>query len=322
MRALEREDLLTVLRLLSTRGVGTRKLGGILNECLSRGMTPAQILGLSEDKLAADFRLSVDSIRAFAASANVASRLWDELTEHAVQILVRGWLGYPEHLWMAQGDDAAPVLFVIGNLEVFRRPAVGFCGSRKASERGLDIAAECARFLVTNGFNVVSGYAHGVDLAAHRAALEAGGTTTLVLAEGILHFRVKADIKAVANPTNLLVVSEFPPRIPWAGRHAMTRNRTICGLSNAMILVESGADGGTFDCGKAALNQRCPLFVVEYAQPPDSAGGNAFFLERGARALRRGRAGQASLNAVMAAASAPSSEDDGSRQDQLPFEHD
>jgi predicted Rossmann fold nucleotide-binding protein DprA/Smf involved in DNA uptake len=164
---------------------------------------------------------------------------------------------------------------------------------------------------------VVSGYAHGVDLSAHRAALEAGGTTTLVLAEGILHFRIKTDIKGLTSETNLLVVSEFLPRLPWSGRHAMARNHTICGLSNAMILVESGAEGGTFECGKAALEQKRPLFVVEYAQPPQSAEGNAFFLERGASALRRSRAGPANLEAVMAAAAASVNGSD--RQNQLPF---
>jgi predicted Rossmann fold nucleotide-binding protein DprA/Smf involved in DNA uptake len=147
--------------------------------------------------------------------------------------------------------------------------------------------------------NVVSGYAQGVDLAAHRGALSAGGSTTLVLAEGILHFRLKRDIKSIASDSNFVAMLEFPPTLPWSGRNAMVRNHTICGLSNAMILVESGAEGGTFECGKAALDQHCPLFVVDYEKRPDSAAGNAFFLQRGAIPLRRTRAHRANLMPVI-----------------------
>jgi predicted Rossmann fold nucleotide-binding protein DprA/Smf involved in DNA uptake len=235
-------------------------------------------------------------------------------------VLIRGWPGYPRQLVVSRGANAPPVLFAIGNVQVLERPGVGFCGSRKASLRGLEIAGECARHLALSGFNVVSGYAHGVDLAAHQAALEAGGTTTLVLAEGILHFRIKASLKRLAAEANFLAISELPPRLPWSGRQAMARNHTICGLSTAMILVESGAEGGTFECGKAALEQCCPLFVIDYAQPPDSAEGNAYFLARGAQALRRSRAGEANLEPVIAAASGRSACNGGREQAQLPFE--
>ncbi|HEY5311533.1 MAG TPA: DNA-processing protein DprA [Pirellulales bacterium] len=309
------------MQLLCTRGVGARTLGRILDDCSKRGMRPAEIVGLPDDELAARFRLSPDLPSALAASTDTARQLWKELTEHTVHVLVRGWPGYPTNLRAARGDDAPPVLFALGNLDLLQRPSVGFCGSRRASERGLTIASDCARFLSKNAVNVVSGYAHGIDLAAHRGALEANGSTTVVLAEGILHFRIKSDIKGFANESNLLVISEFPPRLPWAGRQAMARNRTICGLSNALILVESGAEGGTFECGKAALDQRCPLFVVEYAQPPVSAEGNAFFLRRGARALRRSRSGQASMEAVVAAAAMPSGDNGGGQRGELPFEH-
>jgi predicted Rossmann fold nucleotide-binding protein DprA/Smf involved in DNA uptake len=139
-------------------------------------------------------------------------------------------------------------------------------------------------------------------LVAHRSALEANGATTLVLAEGILNFRLKSEIKSLVTSQNLIVLSEFSPRLPWSGRNAMTRNRTICGLAEAMVLVESGAEGGTFECGKTALELRRALFVVEYAEPPVSAAGNAYFLTRGGRPLRRNRAGQPNLDDIIKAA--------------------
>lgn len=317
MRIIDEDEIRVVLRLLGAKGIGSRTLGRILDDCLGRGVSLAEFGKPSGNELATRFRLPADSAHSFDSGADAASRLWEELAEHAVHVLVRGCPGYPEHLRAARDQSAPPVLFAIGNLDLFQQPAVGFCGSRKASERGRGIASECARFFAAKGVNVVSGYANGVDLAAHRAALDAGGTTTLVLAEGILHFRVKADIKSFVSDANMLAVSEFPPRLPWTGRSAMARNHTICGLSNAMILVESGAEGGTFECGKVALEQRCPLFVVEYAQPPASAEGNAFFLQRGAHALRRSSSGSANLEALMAVASSRAAEDNGNQQNKL-----
>jgi DNA protecting protein DprA len=303
---IQKADLIILLRLLSTRGIGPRTVGHILNDWLTHQWMLTDIAGLSATELKARYRLSFESLRRFESNEREAERLLDELSERSIQVLVRGTTSYPPRLWMARGKDAPPILFASGNLSTFQRPAIGFCGSRKASERGLAITSECARIVALSGINVVSGYAHGVDFAAHRAALAAGGTTTVVLAEGILHFRVKSGIREIVNDSNLLVISEFLPRIPWSARQAMTRNRTVCGLSSAMILIESGEFGGTFECGNAALDQRCPLFVVEYASPPDSATGNALFLQRGARALRRSHSGVANLNEVISAATAPS----------------
>jgi DNA protecting protein DprA len=179
------------------------------------------------------------------------------------------------------------LLFARGNIKLLAEKAVGFCGSRKASQKGLAVAGECAAELAKRRINVISGYAHGVDLAAHRSALEAGGVTTFVLAEGILHFRIKSDVKDLITEDNHVVVSEYMPRLPWLARNAMQRNKTICGLSNAVVVIESGLKGGTFEAGKTALLLRRPLFVAEYAQPAESAEGNAYFLRQGARFLRK-----------------------------------
>jgi DNA processing protein len=109
--------------------------------------------------------------------------------------------------------------------------------------------------------------------------------TTLVLAEGILHFRVKRDLEDLLDTKNSLVISEFPPRLGWIARNAMQRNRTICGLSDVVIAVESGMTGGTFAAGQTALELMRPFFVVDYPTPMPSAAGNRYFLGNGARAL-------------------------------------
>lgn len=84
-------------------------------------------------------------------------------------------------------------------------------------------------------------------MAAHRAALESGGTTILVLCEGILNFYFKKDFKDIWDWDRIAVISEFLPGIPWSVRNAMQRNKTICALSRAMLLVESGTNGESIE---------------------------------------------------------------------------
>jgi DNA protecting protein DprA len=290
-----------VLRLLTTRGVGERTIDRILSDILASGKDLAGVLALPVRELVTRYRMKPKSAETFLGENGFADGLARELNEQGVSILLKGTPGYPEHLSNALGAKAPPVLFALGNLDLLQMPAVGFCGSRKASEKGLSVTAECAGALAAQGVNVISGYAHGVDLAAHSSALEAGGVTTIILAEGILGFKIKSDIKNLINNDNYLVVSTYSPRLPWSGRQAMARNRIICGLSNAMIVIESGDKGGTFEAGKAALELQRPLFVIDYANPAPSASGNAYFLKRKAEALRRNRSRQPNLDRVLMA---------------------
>ena len=284
-----------ILNLLLAKGVGTKTLSDIVDKLVARGLSPDDTgIDVLADELhwRAELRANVHSVQ------EQADLLAEQIERQNIRILVRGFDPYPQKLIRLLGKDAPPVLFAKGNLALMEAKAVGFCGSRHASAKGIHVAGESARQLGEKGINVVSGYAKGVDLTAHCAALDAGGTTTIVLAEGILHFNAKREIKALLNDVNYLVVSEYSPRLPWAARNAMQRNRTIIGLSDAMIVVESGTTGGTFACAEAALELQHPLFVVEYAVPAESAGGNQQFLSQGAQPLRGDRHGRPILTKV------------------------
>ena len=167
--------------------------------------------------------------------------------------------------------------------------ALGFCGSREASEKGLATAWHSAEILAREGINIVSGFASGVDMNAHRASLACGGTTTVVLAEGILRFRVKKEIREEWDEHRTLVVSEFGPNLPWSISHAMQRNRTICGLSRAMVLIEARTTGGSIQAGRDCLKLGLPLFAAVYEGAPESATGNEELLAHGARRLMKSR---------------------------------
>src|SRR5262249_24552307 len=143
------------------------------------------------------------------------------------------------------GDQAPPVLFLAGNAALLERRAVSFAGARNATEEGLRLTNDLAHRPAGPGGDIVRGDAHGGGLAGPRAALAAGGTTALVLAEGILRFQAKPGLAELLGDDNFAVVSEFPPRLPWSVGNAMQRNATVCGLADVVIIIEAGQTGGT-----------------------------------------------------------------------------
>ena len=284
-------------------GVGAAGLRNVFRKLAHEDLEPRNLLNLEDWKLQKKLDLKPESISAPRSPADQAIELWQNLEANGITVLVRGFHGYPERLNFVLGDNAPAILYVTGNRELLDKPSAGFSGSRLASAQGIEITRQTARLLAKESINVVSGYAKGVDIAAHSGALEAGGTTTIVLAEGILHFRLKEkDLPWLGDDpmSRILVISEFPPRLPWKAHNAMTRNRTICALSDALVVSESGMEGGTFAAGNAALNLSVPLFCVKYAQPTESASGNAYFLTHGAIPLQRSPEGQPNVTKLIA----------------------
>ena len=141
-------------------------------------------------------------------------------------------------------------------------------GSRNPDEDALELAQKAARELVRAGRVVVSGCAAGVDSAAHREALDAGGNTIGVLSQGILATRTLEAFAATADPSSFLLVSEFPPKRTWDAGAAMSRNRTICALADAVIVIQAGVRGGSQHAGASALKMGKPTFTFA---PPDAA---------------------------------------------------
>lgn len=239
-----------------------------------------------------------ETMQSISSNEIIAEQLCNRLESNHVLMLSEQDEGYPEKLKDRLGRDCPPVLFLKGNKNLLDSSCVGFCGSRKVSSKGAVITEQCAYQLANKNITVVSGYAGGTDIAAHRAALEAGGNTIFVLAEGILGNKVKNEISDCLNESNHLFVSQFLPDSVWSASNAMRRNSLIIGLSKAMILVESGKTGGTFAAGEESLKRKLPLFVVDYAKPEVSAEANPYFIEHGGNPIRS-RGGLPNMDAVI-----------------------
>jgi DNA protecting protein DprA len=273
---------------------GGESLDGPLMDAhfLRETLTPAQVAALPESR---------ERVR----------RHWDELERNNIKALSIADSAYPTALRRTLGDSAPVLLLCAGNLDILNSVSVGFCGSREASEKGLATARDSSTLLASVGVNIVSGFAAGVDMNAHRAALVSGGTTTVVLAEGIVRFRIKREIQDVWDEHRALVVSEFGPNLPWSVSHAMQRNKTICGLSRAMVLIEARSTGGSIQAGRDSFKLGLPLFAAVYGAP-ESATGNEELLSQGAKRLYKSRSSDLPnirpiLEAVTARMEAPSS---------------
>jgi DNA processing protein len=159
-------------------------------------------------------------------------------------------------------SDAPREVHVRGRVPA-RRECVAIVGARAATPYGLRVAGTLARDLATVGFTVVSGLARGIDAAAHRGALEAGGATVAVLPAGLdhvtpPHHRDLADRIAACGA----LFSEYASGPPWGAGAFVRRNRLIAAQSSAVVVVEAGVDSGALSTAKCACALGRPLFAV------------------------------------------------------------
>ena len=260
-----------ILKLLNVPGIGNVKVKRILDNCFQKGISVKDFVeGLARDDRK-NHLLTTSQISSLVVRDSRLDNQCKAIKEQDIRILTIGDSNYPARMVSSLNNKAPMLLFAKGDIRSLTKPCLGFCGSRKASEKGLKTAWDCADQMARKGVNIISGYASGVDMTAHKAALQVGGTTTLVLAEGILNFRIKRDLKDVFDESRVLILSEFLPGIPWSVRNAMQRNATICSLSQVMVLIEAEKKGGSISAGRTSLKMGRPLFAPVYEGMPPTA---------------------------------------------------
>lgn len=156
-------------------------------------------------------------------------------------------------------------LWVLGQarLDQVTDRAVSVVGTRDISGYGQHVTAELCHDLAADGWTVVSGAAYGVDGAAHRAALTAGGTTVAVLGCGIDRAYPAGHAALLARiAENGLVVSEHPPGTPAAGYRFLARNRLVAGLGDGVVVVEAGWRSGARSTARWARELNRPALAV------------------------------------------------------------
>ncbi len=168
---------------------------------------------------------------------------------------------FPELL--AQISNPPLLLYVDGNPDVLHLPALAIVGSRNPTKGGARTAFEFAHHLAGAGFTIVSGLAQGIDSAAHRGALAAGGTTIAFLGHGIDRV-YPASNKELAHEIAAkgALVSEYPLGMHPGKHHFPERNRLISGLSLGTLVVEAARRSGSLITARLAAEQGREVFAL------------------------------------------------------------
>jgi DNA processing protein len=268
------EELVDSVRLSLVSGVGPL----LRKALLERFSTPAAVLAAGKDDLQAVPGIGPKiATRILAARDEIDAELELQIAaDHGIDVLVESSDDYPRPLRTIH--DPPGVLFRRGKPNAQDEMAVAIVGTRHATRYGLAQAERLAASLARTGFTVVSGLARGIDAAAHRGALAAGGRTIAVLGSGLLeiyppeHAKLADEVAASGY-----ILSESPPRMmPLSGAFPQ-RNRIISGLTLGTIVVEAAERSGALITARHAYEQGREVFAVP--GPIDSR------LSRGCHAL-------------------------------------
>jgi len=186
--------------------------------------------------------------------------------------------------WLRAIPDPPPVLYCDGSLEPGDRQAVAIVGSRQATPYGLRVTDALARELSALGFTIVSGFARGIDAAAHRAALASGGRTVAVLGCGLDvdypsgHASLRTEIAGSGA-----VLTEFAPGTAPFATNFPRRNRIISGLALGVVVVEAAEDSGSLITARLALEQGREVFAVPGPIDAPTSRGPHGLLKQGAK---------------------------------------
>ncbi len=245
------------LGLLHTPGVGP----ATLRKLLQAFGDPESVMSAGADQLAR--WVSPDISRAIRQGGD-AARIEQSLA----------WLERPGHHLLTLADNTYPArlldtadppvaLFARGRLDWLALPALAIVGSRSATRQGERDAESFARELASQSLVIVSGLALGVDAAAHRGALAAGGGTIAVIGTGPdTVYPARNRELALSIAEHGLLLSEFPPGTPAMAGNFPRRNRIISGLSLGCLVVEAGLDSGSLITARLAAEQGREVFAI------------------------------------------------------------
>ena len=230
-------------------------------------------------RLNAASALGPDRLRGFDARGE-----WRRAREMGLSLLFRDEPGFPELLRSI--SDAPLVLYVWGRFEP-EKDALAFVGSRQPTPYGRRMTRQLVREAAAR-FVITSGLARGIDTEAHRAALDAGGTTWAVLGSGLgrLYPPENAALAREITSGGGCLLSEFPLDAPPLPGNFPRRNRIVAGLSWGTVVVEGRDQSGSLITARLAAQQGREVFAVP--GPADSALSEAplRLISQGARMAR------------------------------------
>lgn len=195
---------------------------------------------------------------------------------------------YPESL--KEIYDPPILLYARGRTDLLGAFKLAVVGSRRPSHYGTAVTDRLSSELAGAGLVIVSGMARGIDTAAHRGALRAGGDTIAVLGCGVDVVYPSENRKLAAEIAERgLVVSEFPMGTPAFPQNFPIRNRIISGISSGVMVVEGAQYSGSFITARLALEQGREVFAVPGNIVSKLSWGPNLLIKQGAALVQESR---------------------------------
>lgn len=237
--------------------------GQIAVRVLEQFGSPEQVYAADRGAYEAMGGLSHEAIRSLLdKSLDGADRILGDCDRLGIRLLTFQDATYPERL--AAIHQPPMVLYWKGKQIPFdEEVAIAIVGARQATPYGVEAASRLSGELTRRGALVVTGMAEGIDAAAVRGALKAGGPVVSVVAGGMdraypaMHRELYEDVAAVGA-----LFSEYPPGTAHKADHFPVRNRILSGLSVGVVAVESRRASGTLLTVGHALDQNREVFAV------------------------------------------------------------
>jgi DNA processing protein len=279
---LSAEEELYWLALRLVPGLGTRRS----NVLLEKFQTPRAIFNASPAELehaglGGALARSVSSGCSFEDAAGQQQIL----KSAGAQIIPLGDARYPEPLRRIY--DPPPVLFARGNTALLSSICIGVVGTRHPTPYGVAAAERLSGDLARAGLTITSGMARGIDTAAHKACLAAGGATIAVLGCGVDVVYPSENRKlAVEIASAGLIVSEFPMGSTAFPQNFPIRNRVISGLSCGLLVVEGAQYSGSAITARLAIDQGREVFAVPGNITSKMSWGPNLLIKQGAKLVQ------------------------------------
>ena len=252
-----------------------------------RDLDPSDLMkGDLESHLAdwSDRSITVQRLESLMAKGGALGLALEKWHRAGLWVMTRADVDYPERLKRRLRDESPPVLFGCGERQLLDPRGLAVVGSRDATDEDLQLAQSIGREASSQGYNLISGGARGIDQATMMGALESEGTAVGVLSDGLLRSATSARYRRHIQDGNLVLVSPSNPEAGFDVGRAMSRNRYIYCMADAAVVVSSSAGkGGTWN---GAIEATKAGWVPVWVKPTqDSQSGNNQLINRGATAL-------------------------------------
>ena len=242
---------------------------------------PADLLDLGVGSVLKECGSHVDAARLerLLGRGFLLSQAVERWRARAIWVVSRADAGYPQRLKKRLAEDAPPVLYGCGDASILDAGGLAVVGSRNVDEALIEYTENAGRLTAEAHRVVVSGGARGIDQAAMRGALQAGGKVVGILADGLEKAAVRREHREALMDRRLALICPYDPAARFNVGHAMQRNKLIYALADAALVVNSDYKKGGTWAGASEQLERLK-FVPVYVRTDGEAGGGLAELKR------------------------------------------